>query len=72
MLLIWKMKMEKKVRIKMSYYTTDRETGTRIDWFATKEEAERAISYYEHCDTYEGIYEENFYAIEEVAEEEGM
>lgn len=56
----------------MGYYTTDRETGTRIDWFETKEEAERAISYYEHCDTYEGIYEENFYAIEEVAEEEGM
>lgn len=51
---------------KMKYYTADREAGNRIEAFATREDAERAITAYEAEDMADGTYTPDFYAIEEV------
>ena len=47
----------------MGYVTRDRETGTIIEYFKTKDEAEQAIRGYEESDEREGIYEADFYEI---------
>lgn len=52
----------------MKYYTADREAGNRIECFDTKEEAMEAIERYEQEDREEGIYTQNFYCVEVVAE----
>lgn len=49
----------------MKYVTRDRETGNVIDFFDTKEEAEKAVEEYEAEDAKEGIYSPNFYEVTE-------
>ena len=56
-----KMKEEEK----MKFFTANRETGTFIDEFDTYEEAKKAIEEYEEQDKTDGIYEADFYEIED-------
>lgn len=49
----------------MRFYTANRETGTFIDEFDTYEEAKKAIEEYEAQDKTDGIYEADFYEIED-------
>lgn len=50
---------------KMKFYTANREVGTFIDEFDTYEEARKAIEEYETQDKKDGIYEADFYEVEE-------
>jgi hypothetical protein len=52
----------------IKYYTQDRETGTKIDWFDSKSQAEHAIRLYEEDDKKNGCFEEDYYEIKEVIE----
>lgn len=45
------------------YITRDRETGTMIDEFATKETAEKAVAEYEKEDKIQGTYVSDFYEV---------
>lgn len=47
----------------MRYVTRDRETGTIIEYFETKEEAEKAIQLYEEADKKDDVYSEDFYEV---------
>lgn len=49
--------------------TRDREAGNIIENFATKKEAEKAISRYEKTDKKEGTYSPDFYEIAEIEDE---
>lgn len=49
----------------MRFYTANRETGTFIDEFDTYEEAKKAIEEYEEQDKTDGIYEADFYEVED-------
>lgn len=48
-----------------NFITRDRETGTYIDQFVTREEAEAAIARYEAEDRTNGDYEPDFYEVAE-------
>ena len=50
---------------KLAYVTRDREAGNIIEFFATREEAEKALAAYEASDKAEGIYEPDFYEVAE-------
>lgn len=50
------------------YAIQDKETGTRIDSFATLGEAEKVLEQYEDDDIKEGVYTADFYEIVEVKE----
>ena len=50
----------------MEYVIRDREAGNVIDYFATKEEAERQLETYENEDRKDGIFVEDFYEIKEI------
>lgn len=52
------------------FYTQDKETGTRIDAFTTREDAEQAVQQYEESDKAEGIYTEDFYEVASDEDEE--
>lgn len=52
------------------YATRDRKAGNIIEYFNTKEEAERAIIEYEKADKIEGIYEADFYEVAELLNKE--
>lgn len=52
------------------YIIRDREAGNMVDYFDTLEEAQTALAEYEEQDKKDGIYEEDFYEIAEVNEEE--
>lgn len=47
------------------FYTANRETGTFIDEFETLEEAKKAIEEYEAQDKKDGVYEADFYEVED-------
>jgi len=47
------------------YIVRDSESGNIIDEFATLDEAQNAIEFYEDEDRDEGSYDENFYEIVE-------
>lgn len=47
----------------MKFYTADRQSGNKIEFFNTIEEAAKAISKYEEEDKREGIYTPDFYDI---------
>lgn len=49
-----------------TYKTQDRETGTMIDLFYTKEYAEMAVAEYEKQDKADGTYTPNFYEVKEL------
>lgn len=49
--------------------TRDREAGNIIENFATKKEAEKAISRYEKKDKKEGTYSPDFYEVAEIEDE---
>ena len=49
----------------MKYVIRDREAGNEIEWFNTKEDAEKMLQQYEESDKKEGIYSEDFYEIVE-------
>lgn len=51
--------------MKTIYVTRDRQTGTVIDEFATREAAEAAIREYEAQDKADGNYEPDFYEVAE-------
>lgn len=50
---------------KKMFYTANRETGTFIDEFETLEEAKKAIEEYEAQDKKDGVYEADFYEVED-------
>jgi DNA-binding XRE family transcriptional regulator len=52
------------------YKTQDRETGTLIDLFYTKEYAEMAVAEYEKQDKENGTYTPDFYEVKELDAEE--
>ena len=47
------------------YIIQDRETGTLIDVFSTRHEAEQALAFYEKQDKEDGNYTKDFYEIKE-------
>lgn len=49
-----------------TWVTRDSATGTMIEPFSTKEEAEAAIRQYEASDKQEGIYEPDFYEVAKI------
>lgn len=49
----------------MKYVIRDREAGNEIEWFNSKEDAEKMLQQYEESDKKEGIYSEDFYEIVE-------
>ena len=48
------------------YATRDKEAGNVIEYFETKEKAEKALKQYEKTDKGEGTYTENFYEVYEL------
>lgn len=52
----------------MIYIVRDRETGTPIEWTATREEAEKILEKFEETDRKEGTFTEDFYEIHEADE----
>jgi len=60
--------MEKnmKPKTKIKYVIQDRESGNIIDQFSSLESAEKTLNEFEYSDKLEGIYEPDFYEIQEV------
>lgn len=54
----------------MRYWTRDRESGNKIEGFATLEEAREAVKRYEEQDKNDGTFTEDFYEIYDAEKEE--
>lgn len=54
----------------MKIVVRDRQAGNVIEDVSTWEEGEKLIEEYEKSDMKDGIYEENFYEVAEIEEEE--
>ena len=55
-----------KPKTKIKYVIQDRESGNIIDQFSSLESAEKTLNEFEYSDKLEGIYEPDFYEIQEV------